>query len=263
MKKQISITNFLILFVILISFSFSFNKAKADTLGCCVTGGTNGTAINCILPSISPTGQKTCSSGVYKTDDCSAISACPQATNSTTTFANPLGSVTTISQLLSSILSHLMGIIAIIAIIFIVIGGIMYMLSTGNEAMVTKAKKTWAGAVIGLAIALAAPTFLKEIKSILNGNTTTGGSANNWVSGALTIHDIAVNVLNLLLSVVGIIAIIALVIGGGMYLTAYGDEKRIDAGKKTITYAILGIIVTLAALVIVRQIANLLGASTV
>ena len=48
-----------------------------------------------------------------------------------------------------------------------------------------------------------------------------------------------------------------------MYLTAYGDEKRIDTGKKTITYAILGIVVTLAALVIVRQIANLLGASTV
>ena len=169
MKKQTSITNFLILFIILISFSFSFNKAKANTFGCCVTGGTNGTAINCTLPAVSSTGtgQGTCSSGVYKADDCSDIAICPQATNSTTTtttttFDNPLGSVTTVSQLLSSILSHLMGIIAIIAIIFIVIGGIMYMLSTGNEAMVTKAKKTWTGAVIGLAITLATPTFFKR-----------------------------------------------------------------------------------------------------
>lgn len=152
-----------------------------------------------------------------------------------------------------------MGIIAIIAVIFMVIGGIMYMTSGGNETMVTRAKKTWTGAVIGLAIALAAPTFLKEIQNILGGGGT-GGSADAWVSGALTIKEIAVKVLNLLLSIVGIIAMISLVIGGGMYLTAYGDEKRIDTAKKIITYAIIGIVVALAALVIVRQVNNLLTA---
>jgi hypothetical protein len=49
------------------------------------------------------------------------------------------------------------------------------------------------------------------------------------------------------------------VIGGGMYLTAYGDEKKIDSGKKIVTYAIIGIVVALSALVVVRQIANLVG----
>lgn len=193
-------------------------------------------------------------------DKCNSNSANTSKTNTTgtsTEFINPIG-FKTVSELLNAVLNKLMGIIAIVSVIFIVIGGIMYMMSTGNEEMVKRAKKTWTGAVIGLAIALAAPTFLKEIQSILGGSSGTGGSAATWVASGLTIKDIAVNVLNFLLSVVGIIAIIAMVIGGGMYLTAYGDEKRIDKAKSIITYAIIGIVVTLASLVIIRQVDNIL-----
>jgi hypothetical protein len=132
-------------------------------------------------------------------------------------------------------------------------------MSGGNEKMVTRAKQTWTGAVIGLAIALAAPTFLKTIQGLLGGSTT-GGSAENWVSNALTIKQIATNVLNLLLSIMGILGIIALIIGGGMFFTAYGNDKRIETGKKIITYAIIGIIVALASLVIVRQLITLMSA---
>ncbi len=174
-------------------------------------------------------------------------------------FPNPLGSVTTVSALLSSIMTNLMGVMAIISLIFIILGGIMYMLSAGNETMVTRAKKTWTGAVIGLAIAMAAPTFLKEIQHILGGNGTPGTNADNWVSDALTIQDIAVNILNLLLSIVGIIAMIAMVVGGLMYLTSAGDPKRTDKGKDIFKYAIIGIVVALSALVVIREVNVLLG----
>jgi len=39
-----------------------------------------------------------------------------------------------------------------------------------------------------------------------------------------------------------------------MYMTAYGDEKRIETAKKMGTYAIIGIIVALGSLVAVEQI---------
>jgi len=195
--------------------------------------------------------------------ECSSLQTCGGGGGgvgaTTTAFDNPIG-FTTVAEFLSAVLANLMGIIAIIAIVFIVIGGIMYMTSGGNEKQITRAKATWTAAVIGLAIALAAPTFLKEIQSLLGGGST-GGNADAWVSGALTIKEIAMKVLNLLLSIVGILGIIALVIGGGMYLTAYGDEKKIDSGKQIITYAIIGITVALAALVIVKQVASLLGVS--
>lgn len=189
----------------------------------------------------------------------STAAATTTSTASSTTFPNPLGSVTTVSALLSSILTNLMGVMAIISLIFIIIGGIMYMLSAGNEAMVTRAKKTWTGAVIGLAIAMAAPTFLKEIQTILGGNSTTSGNADSWVSNALTIREIAVNILDLLLSLVGIVAMIAMVMGGLMYLTAAGSEKRSDDGKKIFQTAIIGVVVALSALVIIREVNSLLG----
>jgi TRAP-type C4-dicarboxylate transport system permease small subunit len=174
-------------------------------------------------------------------------------TTTPTEFANPL-QIDTLPGLLNSILVSLRGVIVVIAVIFIVIGGIMYMTSAGNETMVTRAKQTWTGAVVGLAIALAAPAFLNEILSILEAGPDVGGTGS-----AVTIKSIAINTLNFLLSIFGVLAIISLVIGGGMYLTAYGDEKKIDSGKKIVTYAIIGIVVALSALVVVRQIANLVG----
>jgi hypothetical protein len=172
-------------------------------------------------------------------------------------FINPLGNVNTVAGVLNNILSNLRGIIASISIVFIVVGGFMYILSAGEEKMITKAKATIASALIGLAIALAAPTFLKEITTILG--TGSGATVNDAVAQALTIKQIATRTLNLLLSVVGIIAMISLVIGGSFYFTAYGDDKRIETGKKIITNSLIGIAVAMAALVLVRQVSSLLG----
>lgn len=220
----------------------------------------NNIFAQCCLPSCSlPDSTGLCSDETLDSRNCDQISQCNSnvtsptsatTSTSTTTFPNPIP-FTTLPQLLGSIMSNLMGIIAIVAVIFIVIGGIMYLVSGGNEAAITRAKKTIAGAVIGLAIALAAPTFLKEIYNIL-------GKDSSVITG-LTFYQIAANVLNFLLSILGIIAIISLIVGGGMYLTAYGDEDRIQKGKNIITYAIIGIIIALAALVIVRQVSVILA----
>lgn len=73
--------------------------------------------------------------------------------------------------------------------------------------------------------------------------------------------NVALNVLEFLLQVLGIIAIITLVISGILYLTAganwviVGDsDSQIDLAKKSLTYSIVGILVALGALIIVKQI---------
>jgi hypothetical protein len=172
-------------------------------------------------------------------------------------FPNPI-KATSMSEFFGSILGSLMSVIAYVAIIFIIIGAVMYMLSAGNQNMIENAKKTITGAVIGLAIALAAPTFLKQIKDILGG--AQGTNPDDIVNQAYTFKDIAVNVLNFLLSITGILAIIALIVGAVFYLTSYGDEDRMKKGKEIATAALIGIIVAFSALVIVRQIANLIVA---
>lgn len=128
------------------------------------------------------------------------------------------------------------------------------MLSAGNEKMITRAKLCWTGAVIGLAIVLAAPSFLTEIIKILGGSSgvTTAG-----LTGP-SFYEIGIRVLDFLLSIFGIIAIISLVSGGTMFLTAYGDEKRIETAKKIITFSVIGIVVALSAIVIINQVSFLI-----
>lgn len=167
-------------------------------------------------------------------------------------FANPLA-FNTVEEVLTSILGTLQGIIVVLALVFIVIGAVLYITSAGNEGQMTLAKGAITAAMIGLAIALAAPSFLKEIGTVLGWGAVGSGP----VSDALTLSQIALNVLNFLLSIVGVLAVIMLVIGGIMYLTAAGNEDRIETGKKIVTYSIIGITVALAALIIVRQIAAL------
>jgi hypothetical protein len=215
------------------------NSAPSSATTCPPAGGF--TAIECA----------SCPGGAQ-----TAITTTSAGASGAVTFINPL-KVDTVSGVLNNVLGNLKGIIASIAIIFIVVGGFMYILSAGDEKMITKAKATIASALIGLAIALAAPTFLKEIVTILgNGG---GATAEEAVEHALTIKQIATRTLNLLLSVVGIIAMISLVIGGSFYFTAYGDEKRIETGKSIITNALIGIAVAMAALVLVKQLSALLG----
>lgn len=253
------------------AISKSYCSSSFDPIGCCIVETADSSKFgpnNCL----SNKKRSECGGANSRHDvlsgNCSDLSertasiACKSNANSvagnlggdvTTDFANPL-KFKTVEEVTTALLDNLRGILATIAVVFIVIGGIMYMLSAGNEKMMERAKATWTAAVIGLAIALAAPSFLKEIMIILQADTSP-------VAGALTIKDIALRVLNLLLSLIGIFGILGLVIGGGFYLTAYGDEDRIDKGKKIITASVIGIVVAFGALVIVRQVASLLGAA--
>lgn len=166
-------------------------------------------------------------------------------------FTNPLA-YDTVEGVLDSILDTLRAIIVTLALVFLVVGAVLYIVSSGNDSTMKMAKGAITAAMIGLAIGLAAPSFLREISNVLGWTSVN----NPDVEGALTLSQIALNVLHFLLSVVGILAIIMLVIGGIMYLTSAGSEDRAETGKKIVLYSIIGIFVALAALVIVSQIAE-------
>jgi hypothetical protein len=173
----------------------------------------------------------------------------------TISFSNPL-SFTTLdgpNGLLANILNNVEGIIVVLALIFLVVGAILYITSAGNDRRMQTSKGAIFAALIGLAIALAARSFLKEIADILG---WTGA-----VPVARSLGEIAVATLNFLLGIVGTIAIIMMVVGGIMYLTSAGDDDRMKTGKKIFIYSIVGITIALASIVIVRQVASLIVSS--
>ena len=84
-------------------------------------------------------------------------------------FCNPLrGTVETIVQAGETMLGYILGLIGSIALLFIIIAGMMYMTSAGNEERISSSKKILTGAVIGLMIALLAYGMLHVIMTVLD-----------------------------------------------------------------------------------------------
>jgi len=165
-------------------------------------------------------------------------------------FQNPL-KFGTVNELLTGVLGAIQAIMASLAVLFIVIGAVIYMTSGGNSGRIELAKNAIWAAIIGLALALAAPSFLAEIYNVLAPGSPEAGAS------ALTLTAIILNVLKFLLSIVGILAVTMLVAGGLMYMLSGGDQSRLETGKKIVLYAIIGLVVALVSLVIVTQIANI------
>lgn len=90
------------------------------------------------------------------------------------------------------------------------------------------------------------------------------GSALSEVAQAGVISDapsfsrVLLNILNFLLSVVGIVAILAIAIAGMMYLVSGGDPARAQTAKKYAWASVIGLMIALGALIIVRQISRFL-----
>jgi hypothetical protein len=81
-------------------------------------------------------------------------------------------------------------------------------------------------------------------------------SMTNSISNAVPITQVLMNALQFLLSIVGVVAIIGLVIAGLLYLTAGGDMRRIKLAKTSLYASVIGGMISLAALVILSQLAN-------
>lgn len=72
------------------------------------------------------------------------------------------------------------------------------------------------------------------------------------------VEDIVSNFAMWLLGIFGTIGVIAFVIAGIMYLTAAGDETKVERAKKMLLYGVVGIIVGLLGLIIQKTIFFLL-----
>jgi len=164
------------------------------------------------------------------------------------TQANAQGVVNPISynsfgDLFQGAMNYFKTIAGAIAVLFIILGGVMYMISGGNTGMAERAKNTLVYAIAGLAIVIAAPLFLSDMLLILKG----GGSSNN--SGLMMV---ALNVLRVLLACIGIFGILGLLQGGLIMFISSGDEKTITAARSSVKYSLIAMALAFGSLILVK-----------
>lgn len=198
---------------------------------------------------------------------CKASSSSASSTKTTIEFKNPLN-YTSVEGLLSAVMQGFQGIVVLFAMIFFIWGAVGYTMSAGDQTKMEAAKKGMIAALIGLALGIAAPSLLKTIGMILGWGTTDAckgitdetalKTCQDTFNNAPTMATIATRVLEFLLGIVGILGMIMIVIGGIMYFTAGANEKSVETAKNIVKYAVIGLALALASLVIVGQVAKLL-----
>ena len=88
---------------------------------------------------------------------------------------------------------------------------------------------------------------------------TEGAKAAKGGLGDITVTGLFGIVSNTLIFLVGAISVIVLIVGGLRYVLSAGNPAQVTSAKNTILYAIVGIVISVAAYAIVQFIFKQLG----
>ena len=93
-----------------------------------------------------------------------------------------------------------------------------------------------------------------------DGNVKIPSFFNNTdtLAGADSFGGLVLNIIDIILIVVGSISVLFFIIGGFRYVVAHGNEEQAEGAKKTMTHAIVGLIVVIMSFAIIYIITNVL-----
>ncbi|MFZ1360796.1 MAG: pilin [Candidatus Saccharimonadales bacterium] len=125
--------------------------------------------------------------------------------------------------------------------------------------MIQKVRTLVVAAVVagGLAVAVVpgAPVFAalcesgtSAVECITSGKNSVASEKDKEVK----LEDQIKTITNVLLFLIGAIAVIMIIIGGIRYVTSNGDANQTKAAKDTIMYAVIGLVVAILAYAIVN-----------
>ncbi|AKM82240.1 TPA: hypothetical protein DD449_04060 [Candidatus Berkelbacteria bacterium] len=91
---------------------------------------------------------------------------------------------------------------------------------------------------------------LKEIAQATQVIPSVPGGSENFDWGN-SVSPLIQNITTIALDIVGGIAMLYMIIGAIQYFTAYGDESKATAGKTTLLWAIVGLVVIVVSRIII------------
>ncbi len=71
------------------------------------------------------------------------------------------------------------------------------------------------------------------------------------------------NVLSVTITLIGVVGFIMMMVGAFRYLISGGNSKETETASKTLTYAVIGLVVALASFIILNLIAEFTGVQTI
>lgn len=111
------------------------------------------------------------------------------------------------------------------------------------------------------AAALSAPTPASTFASAFKdqacqGLTDLDSSTGCNATADNGIHNLVTSIVKLLSTIVGILAVIFIIVGGFKYVTSGGDSNRVSSAKNTIIYALVGLVIVAISQFLVNFVFN-------
>jgi hypothetical protein len=103
------------------------------------------------------------------------------------------------------------------------------------------------GGIMG-GTASAAANAKTEICSGLGGS----GGANCTVGGQPSVNGTITRIINIFSTIAGVAAVIMIIIGGFRYVTSGGDSGSVSSAKRTVLYALIGLVVVAISQLLVK-----------
>lgn len=72
------------------------------------------------------------------------------------------------------------------------------------------------------------------------------GEVNAYAGGG-QLELVVPRIINIIMSILGIIAVVIILVGGFMWMTAAGNEERVGKAKKVLVAGVIGLLIVIAA----------------
>lgn len=151
--------------------------------------------------------------------------------------------------ILTTFIRYLLGGLA--SLTFVMAGGTL-VLSRGDDEAIGRAKQNMGLAAGGLFFVFISDLLIRRLFFNARFNNDTGETQVEIDVNQITSQ--LAGFANILISFVGPVMILGLVIGGLMYITAGGDESRMELAKKVLLNSTIGIVVIYGAFAIVSTV---------
>lgn len=155
-----------------------------------------------------------------------------------------------------AVVDDLLRVAGLFAIGYVIYAGIRYIMSQGSPDETAKAQSTLLNALIGLVIAMIAVALVTFVGNKLGTTVGDKPSYDPAVDLNLLPHTAASSgtlktILNIVFGIVGGLSLLFVTIGGFRYVVSQGDPQAIGKAKNTIIYALVGLVIAIAAQAIV------------
>ena len=111
-------------------------------------------------------------------------------------------------------------------------------------------------------VGLAGLTIMPQVvhaspkSEVTKGITAANGGNECDDDSCTTLEGTVKTITDVLLFIVGAVAVIMIIIGGIRYVTSNGDGNQVTAAKNTVLYSVIGLVVALLAYAIVNFVLN-------